>query len=98
MSNISGCFLCSVWDFCTEDVFWERASGCCLPRGASDGGKTLGFRADGQEKRLETALVQKGSYIKAWERARGHKELHWVMRSGPLDTFKLEEVRDSVSL
>ena len=31
----------------------------------SDVGKMLGFEADGQEKILEMALVQKGGFIKA---------------------------------
>ena len=29
-------------------------------------GKILGFRVNNQERMLETSLVQKGSFIKAW--------------------------------
>ena len=33
---------------------------------SNDVGKTLGFAADGQERFLETPLMQKGGFIKAW--------------------------------
>jgi len=32
----------------------------------ADVGKTLGFEANSQERILETPLVQKGDFIKAW--------------------------------
>ena len=37
----------------------------------------LGFRADSWERILQTSLVQKGGFIKAWDRTLGQKELHW---------------------
>ena len=36
-----------------------------------------GARANGQERILEMSLVQKGDFIKARDRTRGQKELHW---------------------
>ena len=42
---------------------------------SSDVGKMLEFEADGQERILETSLVQKGGFIKALDRTCGQKEL-----------------------
>ena len=36
-----------------------------VQRGKVDVGKTLGFEDDGQERILETSLMQKGDFIKA---------------------------------
>lgn len=38
-------------------------------------GKTLGFKANSQERILEASLVQKGGFIRAQEKAWGQKEL-----------------------
>ena len=42
-----------------------------------DGGKMLGFKADGQERILETSLVQKVVLFKYRDRTFGQKGLHW---------------------
>ena len=40
--------------------------------------EVLGFGVDGQERILETSLVQKGVFIKAWGQDLGQEELYWV--------------------
>ena len=49
----------------------------------------LGFDADNQERIFETSLVQKGDFIKAWDRTLGQKSYTGVMKSGPLHSSKL---------
>ena len=51
--------------------------------------KDLGFEANGQEKILETSLVQKGGFIKAGQGSVGRKNCTGVTNSGPRYTFKL---------
>ena len=48
----------------------------------------LGLEGNGQERILETSLVQKGGFIKAQGRTRGQKELHWGHEEWPITDFQ----------
>ena len=55
--------------------------------------------ADSQERILQTSLVQKSGFIKAWAQDRGQKELHWGCEGMVYYTFSSgERVRGSINL
>ena len=54
----------------------------------NDVGKIFGFKADGQERILETCLVQEGGFLKA-QGPMGRKSCAGVVRGGLLYTLKL---------
>ena len=53
-----------------------------------DVGKT-GSEADGQERILETSLMQRGDFIKARGPDRGQEELHWGGEEWPFLWFQV---------